>query len=254
MNESLDTALDVVAMRGELADLLRFTEHEIAIGAIRLLGNGSSAALEIDLSNRTTIVAERFGDLWTHTGLGKFVTQNTGIDAGDITKKEASRANALIRRLAQVTREERISDRGRDNGLTFLRNAPLEPFFLHDQADRYRAFAKLDACNVHRAGHSRSHNRVVTPAECSLVLQDRPTAVRFVHVGHLFTDVHFRNEVSHPRELADQMTKAGWERSGKRGRIKATPVAPGSHPIVLPLWAVPKGWDDSDDDEPEAPK
>ena len=46
------------------------------------------------------------------------------------------------------------------------------------------------------------------------------------------------------------MVKAGWERSGKRGRIKATSVGLGS-PIVLPMWVVPRGWDDSAEDEPE---
>jgi hypothetical protein len=249
----LGDALTTAAMRVELSELLRLADAHISVNAIRLLGNGPSAQVEIDLSIGLTIVSEHFGDLWTAQGLAKFVTQNTGIDAGAINKQQATKANALIRKLAEVTREARIADLGRDHGLAFLRWAPVEPFFLHDQADRYRAFALVDACDPTTAGWLKTLHRMQRPAELSFVLQDRASAVRYVHCGHLFTDVHRRNEVSHPRELADQMTKAGWERSGKRGRIKATPIGGMSPPIVLPLWAVPKGWDDGDGDESEEP-
>ena len=239
-------------MRVRLAQLMQLHRGDVSIRAIRLRGNGSGAAVEIDLSTGLTIVAERFGDLWTAAGLAKFVTQNTGVRPKGLTKDHAEDANALIRQLAQVSREARTADYGRDHGLAFLRWAPLEPFFLHDQADRCRAFELVDACDPGRAGWSQQLTRMVRPAELSLVLQDRASAVRYVHCGHLFIDVNRRNEISHPQQLADQMVKAGWERSGKRGRIKATPVGGLSPPIVLPMWAVPQGWDDSDEDEPES--
>lgn len=233
-------------LRDELAQLLKL--KDVRVLAVRMFGNGSTAGLEIDLSNDLTIVSEKFGDLWTAAGLAKFVTQNTGIDAGSITKQQATRANALIRQLADVTRGERTADHGYDHGFEFLRWAPVGRFRLHDQADRYRAFALVDACTPGDAGWDRNLNRNVRVPERSLVLENETDGMRFVHCGHLFTDAHRRNEVSHPAELARQMTLAGWWRQGKRGRIKATSKAPGSPPIVLPFWRVPKGWEDAADD------
>jgi hypothetical protein len=79
-------------LRQELAQLLQLGDAGIDVLGIRLFGNGSAAGLEIDLSNDLTIVSEKFGELWTHTGLAKFITQNTGINAGTITKAQATRA------------------------------------------------------------------------------------------------------------------------------------------------------------------
>jgi hypothetical protein len=221
-------------LRDELARLLRLADKEIRVLAIRMIGNGSTAALELDLSNGLTIVTEHFGDLWTHSGLAKFVTQNTGIDAGTITKVEAGRANALIRQLAEITAATRTGDLGRDHGHDFLRRAPHEQFQLHDQTDRYSAFAELERCDakgIHRP-------------EDSLVLLDERDGIRFVHCGHLFVAVQGRHEVSHPGELARRMELAGWWRTGKRGRVKATSPTT-KHEIVLPFWRVPAGWEHS---------
>ena len=190
------------------------------------------------------------GDLWTHTGLAKFITQNTGINAGAITKKDAEQANALVRRLAEVSRETRTADLGRGHGLEFLRWAPTEPFKLHDQADRYRAFTMVDVPVSRQRWLERpSSSREVAVPELRPGARSTPTRPGSSTVGHLFTFVHRRNEVSHPADLARQMTLAGWWRSGKRGWIKATPKAPGSKPLVLPFWRVPADWEDGDDDE-----
>jgi hypothetical protein len=219
-------------LRDELAKLLRLVDKEVRVLAIRMIGNGSTAALELDLSNGLTIITEHFGDLWTHTGLAKFVTQNTGIDAGAITKNDATRANALIRQLAEITVATRTGDLGRDHGHDFLRRAPQTEFQLHDQANRYGAFAELE----------RLDTRGVHRPEDSLVLLDERDGVRFVHCGHLFVAVQGRREVSHPGELARRMELAGWWRSGRRGRIKATSPTM-SHVIVLPFWRVPAEWE-----------
>jgi hypothetical protein len=68
--------------------------------------------------------------------------------------------------------------------------------------------------------------------------------VRFVRCGHLFEFVRSNGEVAHPAELAKRMNLAGWTRSGKYGRIKATSVAT-THTIVLGFWRVPPGWEES---------
>jgi hypothetical protein len=224
-------------LRQELARLLKLADHGIDVRAIRMVGNGTTAAVELDLSNGLTIWTERFGDLWTHTGLAKWVTQSTGVNAGKITKADAESANAIIRQLADITRETRLGDLGRDHGHTFLARAPRREFRLTDQASRYAAFRAVEELD-------RSHR--VFGAEQSLVLLD-VEGTRFVHCGHLFVDVRGRGEVSHPRDLARQMELAGWWRQGKRGRIKATSSVT-RHQIALPFWRVPAGWDEGDDE------
>ena len=229
-------------LRHELAQLLRI--DPLRIDAVRLRGNGPTATLELDLSNGLEIITEKFGDLYSHTGLARFVTQSIGVDAGAITKTDASRANALIRRLADISREVTTGDLGCDHGFEFLRDAPVERFTLNDQADRYRAFALAEGCDYQptsRGGRREIH--VIDPAR-SLVLEDAKSGVRFVRCGHLFEFVRSNHEVAHPGELAQRMVLAGWSRSGKRGRIKATSVAT-SHTITLSFWRVPPGWEES---------
>jgi hypothetical protein len=221
-----------IEMRDELARLLRLQERGIHVQGIRLMGNGPSAALDIDLSNGLELYTERFGDLWTHTGLAKFVTQSTGIDAGAITKADATRASALIRKLANISRETRTGDIGREHGHDFLERAPVERFQVNEQSSRYSAFAKIK-----ERGDAFS-------AEHSLVLLDEQSGERYVVCGHLFEHVRHRGEVAHPAELARRMRLAGWARKGKRGYIKATSPTT-KHTIKHGLWLVPAGWEES---------
>jgi 5S rRNA maturation endonuclease (ribonuclease M5) len=239
---TVDTKPD--ELRARLAKLLRVADAEIRVLAIRMVGNGSTAALEIDLSNNLTIATERFGDLWTHAGLAKFVTQNTGVNAGAITKKEAEEANALIRQLARIERVTSTADLGRDHGFEFLRDAPTAPFRLADQDSRYDAFRRVDGLDPVRALEGGGlFDAPASVASASLVLLDEPTGDRYVHCSHLFDDVRRRGRVAHPAELARRMELAGWNRRGKRGRIKATPSSGIGDPVVLPLWRVPPGWE-----------
>lgn len=228
-------------LRSELAQLLKLADHRIGVLAIHLVGNGPAGALHIDLSNGITLEAERFGDLWTHTGLAKFVTQGTGVNAGSITKGDANQANALIRQLAAVKQGRTLADLGRDHGYEFLHRAPVHDFQLTDQGDRYRAFARLDALDPVA---QREVNRAVRIAAESLVLHDTQTEIRYVHCGHLLADVRARGEVSSPVDLAKRMELAGWSRRGKRGDMKATSARTGAT-VRLRLWWVPAGWEDS---------
>jgi hypothetical protein len=181
------------------------------------------------------MVCERFGDLWTHTGLAKFVTQNTGVNAGAIKKEDANRASALIVRLADIAEATETADVGRDHGHDFLERAPVMRFRFHDQGSKYSAFAEVKRRDAEQ--------EVISP-EQSLVLLDEQDGVRYVRTGHLFAHVRRRGEVAHPAELARRMELAGWSRKGKRGLIKATSPTT-SHTIPLGLWLVPAGWEES---------
>jgi hypothetical protein len=229
-------------LRHELAQLLRI--DPLRIEAVRLRGNGPGATLELDLSNGLEIITERFGDLYSHVGLARFVTQNVGIDAGAITKNDATRASALIRRLADITRDVTTGDLGVDHGIDFLRDAPVERFTFNNQADRYRAFTLAEERDYRPNPRGlRLNVRITDPAD-SLVLEDVTSSVRFVRCGHLFEFVRSSGQVAHPAELAKRMVLAGWTRRGRRGRIKATSVAT-THTITLGFWHVPPGWEES---------
>ena len=226
----------------DLAVLLRLATGKIGITAIRLFGNGPSAALELDLSTGLTIKCEHFGDLWTTGGLEKWITQSTGMDVRGITKDEAAAANALIRRLASLNLDFGTGDHGFEHGVEFLQFAPVEKFTLNDRQDRYRAFSLVSAISLGALPESER------PAAWSLVLENATDGVRFVRAGHLFADVQHRYRTASPAELARQMTLAGWRRQGKHGYIKATSRAPGSEPIVIRFWRVPPGWESVSED------
>jgi len=227
-----------------LETLLRLAQAGAHIHELRMIGNGPGAAVEIELADGTLLETDHFGDLWTHTGLAKFVSQSTGINAGGITKVEAEDANALIRRLAAIRYATGARDLGREHGLDFLRQATVETFDLTDRASRYEAFARLDAIDPVRAADPYLRERgEVTPtvAACSIVLR-HTDGTRLVHCGWFFSHVRQTGKVSHPGELARRVELAGWARAGTRGRVKAT--SPGlGHPIILPFWRVEPGWE-----------
>lgn len=246
-----DEAAELDAARRRLADIGRLTQHSIRIKSVQVYGSGSSAEVEIVLSNGAVLQAERFADIWTHTGLARFFTQGTGIDAGGITKAEASEANAIIRRLAgYADRSTTARDLGTDHGVDFLDRAEVEAVNVNDQAQRYRAWSKLKALDPvrlsdPRLGNWRDPNRTIPPtvADASLVLK-HVDGRRLVRCDWLYAHVHKAGEVAGPQELVKRMEHAGWSRRGRRGAIKATSPGMGP-PIILPFWIVPAAWEDS---------
>lgn len=237
-----------------LAELLRLAENGLRVLAVRLFGNGLTASLEVDLSNGETIECDRVKDLWTASGMGAWITWSVGIDAGKITKANATEACGIMARIAAKASGRRLRpvDLGRDHGLGFLQAAPLETFRLNDQADRYRAFALLDRLkptdpDVDPFERTRWPD-AETIARRSLVLLD-VTGWGFVKTGHLFSYVKALGQVSHPLELGIRMSLAGWERAGKRGDTTATPIGGLAPRLKLRLWRIPPGWGEEDDDD-----
>ena len=229
--------------------LARFAQNGVRSLDIRLVGNGPGAAVEIDLSNGETIETERFGELWTATGLAKFITTSTGINAFGITGAEAGEACAIIRRLATARYATTICDLGCDHGVDFLSRAAVECVNVNDQAERYQAWSRLKAldpvrsCDVRLVERAKAADLPATVADASVVLE-HADGRRLVRCDWLFAHVKRAGEVSHPAELARRMEHAGWTRRGKRGRMKATSPGIGP-PIVLPFWIVPAAWEES---------
>jgi Bifunctional DNA primase/polymerase, N-terminal len=232
-----------------LEQLLRLAQNGVHVNDVRLIGNGTTAAVEIDLSNGETLESEKFGDLWTHTGLAKFVTQGSGINAGGITKTDAAEANAIIRRLAKCRYATTIRDLGCGHGVDFLARAVVETVDINDQAARYQAWSRLQAHDPIRASDPRLYDRYsdqpipATVADCSIVLE-HVDGRRLVRCAWLFAHVRRNGEVAHPGELARRMEHAGWTRPNKRGQMKATSPGLGA-PIRLDFWVVPAGWEES---------
>lgn len=246
------------AMREDLAKKLFLADNGLSIVVFALRGQGSGAEVEMKLSNGQTVQAPRFGDLWSHGGLAKWITQSTGVNANAMTKDRAAEANALMRRLAGwADRETTAGDLGAEHGVDFLKRASREAFNFTDQTSRYSAFAKLDAMDpiaVSDPRLPRSGGKWEEPpplpasiADAAVVLEHTNGAL-YVRCDWLLAHVRRRGEVAHAGELVRRMVNAGWTRPGKRGRIKATSASTGKT-IILPLWVVPPGWAAEQGDE-----
>jgi hypothetical protein len=235
-----------------LEELLRLAQNGAHIRSVRLIGRGSGANVEIRLTDGRELEADRFGDLWTHTGLAKFVTQGSGIQASGITKLEAEEANAIIRRLSEQRYTTTEKDLGLQHGADFLDRASVEVVNINDQEQRFHAWSRLNALDPvrlsdPRAGAWREPERTIPPtiADASIVLE-HTDGRRLVRCDWLYAHVRQAGQVAHPGVLARRMELAGWTRPNTRGAIKATSSSGVVPPIILKFWVVPVGWEDAE--------
>lgn len=234
-----------------LARLLGLAGHGLAVTAVRMFGDGPGAGLELTLSNRRILEAERVKELSTVAGMTAWLVWTLGVNVGTLKRADVLEACSIMRQLATLIAELRSSDLGRDHGLTFLGAAPVRTFRLSDQTDRYRAFAALDALSptdrIPDAWQGDRRPEGLAIARGSLVLLD-VTGWRYVHIGHFYATIRALDQVSSAGELAARMRVAGWERSGARGDVKATSPRTGAT-IRLRLWKVPPDWEETGDDD-----
>jgi hypothetical protein len=235
-------------MLASLAECLQVAEARLRVTKVELYGTGPRALVEIHLSDGQVLTCDRFGDLMQAAKLNALVTTTIG-HATAIKGPGAAQACALIRRLAEVHEAQTERDITLDWVSDFLSHADERVVNFGDQADRFRAFAAVDAQdpvrNALRTGAS--------VASDSVVLRDE-NCRRYVHCGWILAHVRRAWQPIAARELTDRLEHIGWTRPGKRGRMMARAVGrPVS--IVLPFWWVPPGWEvptGEDDDSPGA--
>lgn len=214
---------------------------EIRITAARLTGNGASAAVEIDFSNGSRIECDSLRDLGRPATLAVELAVATGVVA-KFSQPAATKSVALISALGEWTRTKTETDAAMAWGLEYLQAAETRDVDIEDQRERYGAFEELKKRDPWAVMSERSSGF----APATLVLRCTSTGQRLVRVDWFIKYVKAVNMAITPQMLAARMARAGWERRGKRGWIKATSPAT-KEQLVFAFWVVPTGWGDDDD-------
>lgn len=230
------TVIEGDDLHGQLTAALRL--DSLTVTGAEMHGRGPSALVAIHLSDGTTIDAERFSDLLNTSRLGALVIAATGTPVL-FKAMECATVAALTKRLAKRVAVVTANDLAREWGAAFLHAASVIDLNMADQRERWGAFARLD--DTDPIAEARQSSRSI--AAVSVVLRDNRTGARYVHSNWFLA--HVRRDVGpiNAGELVNRMSYAGWQRRGARGRIKATNGADGQS-IPLPLYIVPKGWED----------
>jgi hypothetical protein len=228
-------------MRKDLAEMLELAEINRGILDVQMFGRGPNASVDLQLSGDVRLTFERFADVTKPPALTAHLA-SIGI-ARTFKGREAALAGALISRLARHHDGESAEAIAAEWGREFVRLAALQEADLDDQAERWRAFASLRGLNPARdAGEDRSSHSLACAA---VVLADKTSGVRLVRCGWFLSYV--RREVGgmySPQSLGTQMERAGWQRSGREGRIKATCPDDPRRTLIWRFYSVPNGWDD----------
>lgn len=223
-----------------LADLFDLPRHGLTILGADIFGSGSSAAIEIQLSNGETMTFDKLRDMATPGLLAAELVACTGA-LPKITKATALRAVALVRTLARQHRTMTDNDAAREWGAAYLQAATVIDFDLEDQSDRWGAFSQLN--EVDTIGDPAG----VPPPNTILRHIDGTRLVRSSWFG---TYVRRMDTVS-SREIPNRMSRVGWHRRGSEGRIKAS--RPGfADTLQWSFYLVAEGWE-HDAREPKAP-
>ena len=227
---------DADRLRTELTKLWGGAQTGISVVRAEMHGRGPGALVVVHLSDGRAVEVERFADLLQTGRLAALVISTTGV-AVTFKPAECARVAAMLYRLAEHHEQVTADDIAREWGIGYLRAATDRMVDLNDQDDRWSAFAavdRLDPLAIAREKHC-------SVATASIVLHT-VDGTRYVHSGWFLA--HVRRDVGTigAPELVNRMSRAGWQRRGKRGRIKATSTGFGGT-IQLPLYIVPKDWE-----------
>ena len=228
------------ALCNALTARLKLVDGITALGA-EVHGSGLTAIVTISLSNGETIEVDRYQHLLQPQALGGLVIAATG-NPVTFTGRECALVAAAVTKLSARREQIGANDLAREWGIAFLRATAANAIDLDmsDQAERWAAFHRLD--DIDPMALSRVDQMSVA-AHC-VVLRDLQ-GTRYVHSG--WYQSHIRRDVAPtigPPELVNRMCRVGWDRSGQRGRIKATNPAR-KEVILLPFYRVPAGWEES---------
>jgi hypothetical protein len=224
------------ALCKDLTRRLKIGDAGLTVTGTEVHGQGLSAVAAIKLSNGRAIEVDRFQHLLQPQSLGALVIQAAGVMAM-FKGEECAQIAALVVQLAERRAEMGANEIAREWGLAFLTAADRLDIDLGDQLQRWAAFDRL---NRHDPLALARANQTSIAAN-AVVVHDRH-GNRLVHSGWYLS--HVRRDVGpiNPAELVNRMARVGWQRRGKRGRVKATnPHHAGV--ILLPFYIVPAAWE-----------
>lgn len=230
---------DPIAAAEQLNALLSLPESASVRGA-RVTGQGSRAAVEIDLANGETMVFDSLRDLTRPAILIAEVAACAGV-AVALKQPAAVQAVVLVRAMAEHARAINDGDAAAAWGLDYLQAATILDIDMDNQRERWAAFGRLRDVqgDVERA--AVAPERGTNYAASTIVLRSLSGA-RYVRAGWFQRYVSREDSTISRLAVTGRMLRVGWQIRGNTGRIKAT--CPGrADTLAWSFLLVPDGWE-----------
>lgn len=232
---------DAIGAAEQLNALLSLPESASVRGA-RVTGQGSRAAVEIDLANGDMMVFDSLRDMTRPAILIAEVAACAGV-AVALKQPAAVQAVVLVRAMAEHARATNDNDAAEDWGTDYLQTATCLDVDMDDQRQRWEAFSRLRdvAGDVERA--AISPERGSSYATTTIVLRSH-TGARYVRASWFQRYATKQDSTISRQAVTVRMLRVGWQIRGKSGRIKAT--CPGRpEELGWNFLLAPDGWETS---------
>jgi hypothetical protein len=220
-----------------LTKLLALNTVDLSVKSARIVGRGSRASVDLELSDGSWVYFERFADIGNP---GRLVTEIVACTGAQPTLKspEARQVMALIRTIAEHEETVTSDDIAREWGRSFLQAADELHVDMTDQAQRWGAFEHLDRIDPVAAYRQQG----IPVAKACKVLVDLDGS-RYARAGWLRAHVRHEDPSVSQAEIAHRMSRVGWLRRGREGLVKAT-APTSSDTLSWAFYIVPRGWED----------
>jgi hypothetical protein len=220
--------------RKRLEQIMNLPKAGVSITDVRSFGQGSNAAVEIDLSNGETMQWDSIRDMTRPQNLAAEVIGCAGATP-KLNQVLAQEAAACVWWLAKREATHTDNSIATDWGTSYLQAATTLDLDMTDQAERWEAFCNMADQNP--LGKSRETG--MTIAAAGLVLR-HIDGTRFVRCGWFHQHVRTQDAVVGQTALAKRLARVGWTRNGSSGRIRAT--APGRQAAPVLELLERSGW------------
>jgi hypothetical protein len=217
-----DAPEDRIERTGDLVELAKLLGLE-RIEGVQVYGRGGRAYVRIALSGGKDVVFETWGSCATPSRL----TQELAMQAGVTPPLKAStiaRIAKLIHDLAAHRQEVEIETRAWELAAEYLRGAVIGEVDMSDQASRWKAFAALER-----------------GSQGNVVLLDA-TGERYIRVRWFHEYLRQWTCPGEPAAMVAALTRLGWSKPGREGRVKATQPGFG-RALIWAFYVVPEGWE-----------
>lgn len=225
---------DAKAAAKVLEGLLSLDEVGMKITGARVYGKGSSASLEVDISNKETLTFATLREMMRPQSLIAEVAACTGA-APMLKQVQCAQALTLARQIATVVEVDTENDIALEWGRDFLDLTEVIDLDLNDQGERWAAFGMLSA----RDPFARTYEANEAAAK-PLVLRHLD-GCRYVRTLWFERYVKHRDSSVSRTSIGPRMARVGWGRRGHKGTIKATAPAR-NETRIYPFWIVPNDW------------
>lgn len=230
---------DALEAAEALTELLALPSVGLKVTGGRIIGHGPSASADLRVSDGSIITFDTLREMSKPSELMLSVGIVTGAEP-NLKATDARRAVILLRALAEIEETATNDTIATDWGLAFLADVDRLDVDLNDQGARYAAFAHLREIGESKVSQAVTGRTNV--AQACTVLVD-PNGALYVRAGWFYAYV--RQTTNAPEGLiAQRMRRVGWQQPGSQGRIKATPQAPHSRPLIWTFLVAPAGWED----------